>query len=160
MQNINYRVPNPNDFDQMFELWWEMQTSHLEYDEIWYKPREKNQSKPICISHWKQLLQNRAGYLLIVESGPLLVGMIIAQMIGRPPPLEHQIKVLEIENVIVKKDFRLMGISKEMMLRIMNQAKNDGAHRVQLCVHSKNDAKFAYEKIGFKMEEMIFSKAL
>jgi ribosomal-protein-alanine N-acetyltransferase len=58
---------------------------------------------------------------------------------------------LQIGNIAVEKDFRKKGIGKKLMDQILEEAENNGCHRITLDVRESNlDAIELYKKFGFQ----------
>ncbi|NLP04201.1 MAG: GNAT family N-acetyltransferase [Fibrobacter sp.] len=153
MNNLTIRKATPNDFEQMFTLWLEMQEFHVQFDEKWYKPEERCKAK--AFEYWNQKLNDDNAIMLVAEKDGDLVGMIISFIITRPPVLENQFNLLFIDNVIISKYYRRLGIFKQMMNTLISIAKEKGVSAINLTVNYENETAIkAYESIGLRKIEL------
>lgn len=87
--------------------------------------------------------------LIVAEMGGEVVGtlhIIFLTFIGFQGGLRAQI-----ESVRVDRKYRGHGVGTEMLKRVIERAKERGAHLVQLTTHmSRKDAHRFYERLGFK----------
>ena len=158
-QTIECRRATERDLDGIFELWWEMQSSHVAYDPLWYGPRPKSECKPACIERFRDKLSDPNSLIFIAEACGRPVGMVLGCVADRPPVVT-QFKVLAIENAVVTEGFRRRGILRELMALITAEARARGARAIKFCVHSANPAREAYEKLGFTCQELGMIKYL
>lgn len=156
-QAIEYRRPTERDLDGIFDLWWEMQSSHVAYDPLWYGPRPKSECRPACLERFRDRLSDQNSLIYIANAAGHPVGMVLGSLVDRPPVLT-QFKVLAIENAVVAEGFRRRGILRELMALITAEARTRGARAIKFCVHSANPAKQAYEKLGFTCQELSMMK--
>ena len=160
MDDVAYRNATESDLDAMFELWLEMQTSHVAYDATWYAPKPEAECKPICMKHFRQCLSGENSMVLLATLDNQPIGMLIGHITGRPAPLQNQITVLAIENAIVAEAYRRQGVLRGMMDLMTAEARTRGASAVKFSVHSSNVARIAYEHLGFSCHEMSMGKYL
>jgi ribosomal protein S18 acetylase RimI-like enzyme len=152
-QAIEYRGPTERDLDSVFELWWEMQSAHADYDPLWYGPRPRPECKPAWTDHFRGKLCDPNSLIFIASACGRPVGMILGLIVDRPALVTH-FRVLAIENAIVTKASRRQGILRELMALITAEARARGARGIKLCVNSANPARQAYEKLGFTCHEL------
>ncbi len=159
MEGIVVRKVTESDFEQMFELWGEMQSFHEKWDEKWYKPEQG--CKPKCFDYWRQKIKEDNSIMLVAEKGGDLAGMIISHIVDRPPVLESQFKVLFIDNVITGNKYRRAGIFKKLTKVLLELAKEKDVAAINLIVNTENEAAIkAYESLGMEKKEISMLKYL
>ncbi len=159
MESMVIRKATKNDFEQMYELWLEMQTYHEKWDERWYKPEEGCKLK--CFDYWDQKSKDDNSIILVAEKGNDLVGMVISFIENRPPVLKSQFKLLVVDNVITNSKYRRFGVFKKLMQVLMEIAKEKGVSAITLIVNSENEIAIkAYESFGLEKKEISMLKYL
>ena len=156
---VIYRKAGESDLDAMFELWWEMQSSHTAYDALWYGPKPKEECRPICLERFRQFLADDSAIVLLAVLSDQPIGMLIGHIVGRPPVLT-QIKVFAINNVVVTEAHRRKGVLRGMMDTVMAEMKAKGVEAIKFSVPSDNPARAAYERLGFACHELSMGKYL
>ncbi len=89
------------------------------------------------------------GYYYMAYIGDTLVGYCGMYNINSITP-----NYCKIATLAVKQEFRQKGIGKELMLKMLDTAKELGLDRTKLEVNTKNGAIKLYEALGFKIEEL------
>jgi GNAT superfamily N-acetyltransferase len=159
MSDVTYRPATDSDLDAMFELWWEMQTSHTEYDALWYGPKPKEECRPLCLNRFRKFLADDTVIVLLAVLCDQPVGMLIGHIVGRPPVLT-EIKVFAINNVVVTEAHRRKGVLRGMMDAVTAEVRTKGVKAIKFSVHSDNPARAAYERLGFTCHELSMGKYL
>ena len=154
-----YRDATESDIDAMFELWWEMQSSHVAYDATWYGLKPKEECRPSCVERFRKFLAADETLITLATADDCSIGMLIAHVTGRPSVLK-QINVLAIENAVVTEAHRRNGVLRGMMEKVTAEAKARGVTAIKFSVHSSNTARLAYERLGFTCHEMSMGRYL
>jgi ribosomal protein S18 acetylase RimI-like enzyme len=157
---FTYRRAKLTDLDQLFGLWWEMQTSHNEFDGTWYAPKKKEESKPIWMKHWRTAIRDSNFLIFVAIHKFKIIGMVKASFGDRPRLLKHQMKVIAVENAVVTRKFRRHGVFRKLMELVTDEGKLKGAKAVKLSVFNSNPAQLAYQRLGFKRHELGLIKYL
>jgi len=152
--DITFRKAQPADLDGLFELWWEMQTYHEQFDSLWYSPKERQESKPMWLAYLQNSLSNPDSFIFVAIHDSNMVGMVKAQITGRPDILRNQIRVVAVENAIVTQSFRRRGIFRRLMELLIEEARAAGARAIKLSVYNENPARLVYKKLGFSTHEL------
>ncbi len=157
--SVDYRKATHNDLEGMFELWWEMQESHIAYDPVWYDLRPKAECEPICADWLRKLLASENTLILLATAGDELIGLLIGHIIGRPPVFE-QVKALALEIGVVTARHRRKGVFRKMLALMSSEAEARDARVVRFSVHADNPARQAFEQLGFSGLELSMLKHL
>jgi ribosomal protein S18 acetylase RimI-like enzyme len=154
---VEYRRATEGDLDGIFELWWEMQSSHIPYDRVWYGPRSKSACRPVWFDHVRNKLSDENSLIFIATVDGRPVGMVVGFVTDRPPVVAS-FKVLAIENAVVAEKFRQRGILRRLMATITAEARSRAVKAIKLSVHTANPARHAYERLGFACQELTMMK--
>lgn len=103
-------------------------------------------SKPWNVSSFKGEIDNRPisnAYVIVYRPLNKVIGYIIYW---------HVEKEIQISNIAVSPDFRMMGIAEAVIRQVIVQIKKEGAGFVLLEVRPSNyAARSLYNKLGFKV---------
>ena len=140
MQKINFRIAELNDVAAIITLL---------ADDVLGSTRENPTLLPAYINAFKNIQQNPNAELWIAECKQQIVGVAQVDYITY---LTYQGGMrAQIEGVRVHKDFRNLGIGRQLIEKIIVQARIRRCHMVQLTTNkSRQEALSFYEAIGFK----------
>ena len=103
---------------------------------------------------WAQVGQWLAGpgtTVLVAEGEAGVVGLAV--LLTRPPAAFAGAvprKVIELDNLVVRADWRGQGVGKCLLAATMDWSREQGATHVEVAVHAFNrDARRFYERFGF-----------
>ena len=156
MGEIEYREAVRQDEDALVDLWWEMQSSHHQYEPKWYADKGEQECKATWRQHLAELLADENAVVVVAVALRTPVGMIVDRF-GTRPPIYRTVKSVRIDSTVVRPDFRRQGIFRGMLGFLEARAREAGINAVQLNVEKENPARHAYEKTGFtpRMESML-----
>ncbi len=143
MQDFTVRVAISLDLETLNSLLAELFS--IEED---FQLNEKLQQKGLLL-----MLENSNGMILVAESKHTIIGMATGQIVistaeGGPSLL--------IEDVIISKDWRGIGVGKELVDSVCRWAATFGAKRFQLLADaSNNEGLQFYEKTGWNKTNLI-----
>ena len=149
-----------SDLTDLFDLWWEMQTSHNGFDAIWYSPKKREESRPIWMEHWQNAIGDPNFIIFVAIDRAQVIGMVKAAITDRPRLLQNEMKVIAVENAIVTDRFRKQGIFTKLMNLVTEEGKLRGAKAMKLSVFNSNPATLAYQRLGFSVHELGLIKYL
>ena len=100
-----------------------------------------------------QLMAGDGGTLLVADSGGRLEGLAVVLLHAqRSHPLLIARKVVEIDNVVVRRAAQRTGIGRRLVLACVDWARQCGADDVEIGVHDFNTGAMAfYAAMGFEM---------
>jgi ribosomal protein S18 acetylase RimI-like enzyme len=160
MEDLTCRKATPDDLPQLFELWWELQTQHEEYNPIWYGPLSREECLPLVTKRFAEAIADKNSVFVVAEHDEKVVGMLRGIVRGRPPVLK-QITNAAVELAVVTKEYRRKGIFAALMKLFETDARERGASVIGLSVASVNvEAVKAYESRGYNCEQLGMRKWL
>ncbi len=148
------------DEDALAELWWEMQSSQLQYETRWYADIGEEGAKAFWRDHFSKTLNDEKAVIVVAHSHHALIGMIVARESNRPPIYTLSKTTMGIWSAVVKAEWRKRGVFRLMLADIEEVARSRGIGVMKLSVHRENPAFEAYQKVGFKPEQTAMIKWL
>lgn len=143
MQDFTVRVATPNDIEALTSLLAELFS--IEKD---FQFNEKLQQKGLLL-----MLENSNGMILVAESKHTVIGMATGQLVISTA--EGGLSLL-IEDVVISRKWRGLGIGKQLVDSVCKWAGTFGAKRFQLLSDaSNNEGLQFYEKTGWKKTNLI-----
>jgi GNAT superfamily N-acetyltransferase len=133
MENINYQVANASDIDDLVNLLSDLFTIEKDFSPDLSK--QKKGLELIIKNH------NTATVQVAKNTAGKVVGMVTAQLVISTA---QGAASAWIEDMVVHSSYRGRGIGKELLLRTLNWAKENGATRAQLLVDIENTEALGY----------------
>lgn len=147
--NILIREGKLEDFEQMNELFEELDRYHRVN-----LPNIFKQGKIVGrdIEHIENMCQNSDCEIFVAECEGKLLGM--AEVIKKrtvPYPLKKDREWVVLDTIIVKKEYRDIGIGKMLFDTILDWTKEKGVNRIEINVYEFNESAIGfYESLGFE----------
>ena len=147
---LDIRPALEGDYPQLCELFDELDALHRDArPDIFRKSRGDARSRDDIAS----LIAGEGGTILVADTGDGLVGAAVALLRG---PLSHPLlvarRIVEIDNLVVRHDFRRQGIGRRLIAACVEWARDRGADDVEVAVHDFNAEAIAfYAALGFDM---------
>lgn len=145
------------DLFQMVDLWWEMQSTHDNYDLNYYHTKTEYECRELAKRYFKEFLYDKNHFFLVAGESKKIVGMIHLQMLIKPPIYETQRYAL-IQDVVVTKSYRNRGIFKALLNHAKDRLRSEKINLVELFVDINNPAVEVYKKMGFKTRQQLMVK--
>ncbi len=143
-----------SDFDQLIELWKELQTE-ADADVLTTKENASRMRQFIVNVHKQDKNQ-----ILVAESNGKLIGYIIFEK-QRDFPLETAYKWAYVHDLFVHSEHRRKGLATKLLQRTVKYLKASGAEYVMLGVRQNNEAAIKlYHKLGFKIRSLTMQKKI
>ena len=145
-ENLLFRIASRQDLPAIVHL--------LADDDLGSQRERDEEPLPSSYSAAFELIDHDLNHQLIVaESNGRVVGTLHLMFL---PSISFQGGLrAQIESVRVDKDYRNMGIGREMMKWAIEGARSRGARVVQLTTHlSRKNAHRFYERLGFKSSHL------
>jgi len=154
MDSLTIRDAQLQDVPDIVEMWWEMELSHLPYDEKFYSFRDKDSCTQLRTRQFEEIIKDLPDHLLIVaESDGRLVGYVHACIQPTIRILTHTKSLVIGSGVFVRPEYRRKGICRMMFQRLEEFARERGADFIRLNVHRDNPAVQAYTRMGFHTKD-------
>jgi GNAT superfamily N-acetyltransferase len=133
MENINYKVANESDIDDLVSL-----LSDLFTIEIDFSPDLSKQKKGLEL-----IIKNRnnANVQVAKNTAGKVIGMVTAQLVISTA---QGAASAWIEDMVIHSSYRGHGIGKKLLQRTLDWAKENGATRAQLLVDIENREALGY----------------
>ena len=148
------------DGDDLVDLWWEMQSSQLQYEARWYADIGEEAAKGFWLDHFAKLLDNDKAVVVVAQADDTLIGMIVAQESTRAPIYTLSKTTMGICSAVVNAEWRQQDVFRLMIDDIEAAARAKGIRVMKLSVHRENPAFTAYQKVGFRPEQTSMIKWL
>ena len=151
MDGVTTRDARIADVPDIVEMWWEMELSHVPYDERFYSFQDKDFCTGLRERQFKEIIKELPNHVVIVaESGSGLIGYVHACIQPTIRILTHTKSLVIGSGVFVRREYRRKGICRMMFQRLEEFARDRGADFIRLDVHKDNAAVEAYERMGFQ----------
>lgn len=109
--------------------------------------------------YYEDKIKGISGVCFIAEIDNQIVGFAIAGK--KEVPSYRLVKVVEMENIFVKKEYRSNGVGKKLMEAFLNWAKELGVDKVAVNVFALNDGAISfYKREGFLPQDLTLEKYL
>lgn len=146
---IETRKANVNDYHQMLEIYKELDEIHrLEYPEIFIEP--EGEARPL--EYIQNQIEDDDKYLVVAVLDHLIVGFVeCAVMESSTFPVMRKRKWIELNSLVVLKDYQSKGIGKMLLDCVVKWSYKKRINRIELKVFNFNTgASEFYSKAGFK----------
>ncbi len=109
--------------------------------------------------YYEDKINGISGVCFVAEIDNRIIGFAIAGK--KEVPSYRLVKVVEMENIFVKKEYRSNGVGKKLMEAFLNWAKELGVDKVAVNVFALNDGAIAfYKREGFIPQDLTLEKYL
>ena len=154
MDGVKVREARAGDVPDIVEMWWEMELSHVPYDQKFYSFRDKDFCTELRARQFKEIINELPNHIVVVaESGDGLIGYVHACIQPTLRILTHGKSLVVGSGVFVRREHRRKGICRMMFRRLEEFARERGAEFIQLGVHKDNPAVEAYKRMGFRTKD-------
>ena len=150
---MDIRQANKNDITQMVPLLDEVSKLHIEKRPDVFKTRAYEEIK----SNLEEMIQDESNIILIAEDKQVAVGVIICKVreINDHTNLKN-IKVLWINEICVKQEYRRNGIGRSLIEKAKEIAKENNCLRLELnCWELNEEAMKFYENQGLTTQRRV-----
>jgi GNAT superfamily N-acetyltransferase len=156
---MRIRKAREKDLDSLVSLWWQMHTSHYQYDKAYYKLAAKRKACAASRKHLKEMISNKNAVFLVAEENDTLLGSLLAHIVNRPPVFPPQKRAL-LDNVVVDEKHRGKGIYSKLQKRFDKIAKDKGAIYIELNVDISSSVVEIYKRKGYSARHLKMIKKL
>lgn len=133
-----------NDIEQVYKLLNELYDNKIVYE--------------IFVNKYKNSLNDNNFYGIVAEKDGIILGVLISRIFNR---LVKSKNILFVDDLIVNKDYRSMGIGNNLLQNAISYGKEQNCEVIELkCYITNESAHKFYEKIGFKRQHYGFKKSL
>lgn len=150
---MDIRQANKNDITQMVPLLDEVSKLHIEKRPDVFKTRAYEEIK----SNLEEMIQDESNIILIAEDKQVAVGVIICKVreINDHTNLKNT-KVLWINEICVKQEYRRNGIGRSLIEKAKEIAKENNCLRLELnCWELNEEAMKFYENQGLTTQRRV-----
>ena len=150
---MDIRQANKNDITQMVPLLDEVSKLHIEKRPDVFKTRAYEEIK----SNLEEMIQDETNIILIAEDKQIVVGVIICKIreINNHTNLKNT-KVLWINEICVKQEYRRNGIGRSLIEKAKEIAKANNCLRLELnCWELNGEAMKFYENQGLTTQRRV-----
>ena len=150
---MDIRQANKNDITQMVPLLDEVSKLHIEKRPDVFKTRAYEEIK----SNLEEMIQDESNFILIAEDKQVAVGVIICKVreINNHTNLKNT-KVLWINEICVKQEYRRNGIGRSLIEKAKEIAKANNCLRLELnCWELNGEAMKFYENQGLTTQRRV-----
>mgnify|MGYP005796806571 FL=1 len=150
---MDIRQANKNDITQMVPLLDEVSKLHIEKRPDVFKTRAYEEIK----SNLEEMIQDESNIILLAEDKQIVVGVIICKVreINDHTNLKN-IKVLWINEICVKQEYRRNGIGRSLIEKAKEIAKANNCLRLELnCWELNGEAMKFYENQGLTTQRRV-----
>ena len=150
---MDIRQANKNDITQMVPLLDEVSKLHIEKRPDVFKIKSHEEIK----SNLEEMIQDESNIILIAEDKQVAVGVIICKVreINNHTNLKNT-KVLWINEICVKQEYRRNGIGRSLIEKAKEIAKANNCLRLELnCWELNEGAMKFYEKQGLTTQKRV-----
>ena len=158
MDNVNIRKLVESDYDQVIELYTQLDEFHVQGrpDCFVHREKEKIYPKDAFVNN----LSYPGGLELGVFDGDLLVGIVRATL-WEESNMRKDLKTVCLDNIYVLTTYRRRGIAAKLFAEVEAWAKKQGAIRLDLHTWDFNKSAIAmYEAMGMTPQRYVFEKNL
>lgn len=150
---MDIRQANKNDITQMVPLLDEVSKLHIEKRPDVFKIKSHEEIK----SNLEEMIQDESNFILIAEDKQVAVGVIICKVreINNHTNLKNT-KVLWINEICVKQEYRRNGIGRSLIEKAKEIAKANNCLRLELnCWELNEEAMKFYENQGLTTQRRV-----
>ena len=150
---MDIRQANNNDITQMIQLLYEVAKLHIEKRTDVFKIKSHEEIK----SNLEEMIQDESNIILIAEDKQIVVGVIICKIreINNHTNLKNT-KVLWINEICVKQEYRRNGIGHSLIEKAKEIAKANNCLRLELnCWELNEGAMKFYENQGLTTQKRV-----
>ena len=158
MDNLIFRKLVESDYDQVIELYTQLDEFHVQARPDCFVHREKDKIYP------KDAFIHNLSYLGGLELGAfdneLLVG-IVRTTLWEESMMRKDLKTVCLDDIYVLPEYRRRGIAAKLFAEVESWAKEQGAIRLELHTWAFNKGAIAmYETMGMTPQRYVFEKKL
>lgn len=147
-----------SDYDQLIELYAQLDAFHVKARPDCFVDREKNEIYPR--DAFIHNLSYPGGLELGAFAGEMLVGIVRATM-WEESVMRKDLKTVCLDDIFVLPAFRRRGIAAKLFAKVEAWAKEQGAIRLELHIWDFNKGAIAmYEAMGMTPQRYVFEKKL
>lgn len=158
MDNVNIRKLVESDYDQVIELYTQLDEFHVQARPDCFVHREKDKIYPK--DAFIHNLAYPGGLELGVFDGDLLVGIVRATL-WEESIMRKDLKTVCLDDIFVLPAYRRRGIAAKLFAEVEAWAKEQGAIRLELHTWDFNKGAIAmYEAMGMTPQRYVFEKKL
>lgn len=150
---MDIRQANKNDITQMVPLLDEVSKLHIEKRPDVFKIKSHEEIK----SNLEEMIQDESNFILIAEDKQVAVGVIICKVreINDHTNLKNT-KILWINEICVKQEYRRNGIGRSLIEKAKEIAKENNCLRLELnCWELNEEAMKFYENQGLTTQRRV-----
>jgi len=141
----------------MVDLWWDMQSSHYDYNERFYQTKSEKECRKLAREYFKKLLHDKNHLVLVAEELRRTVGLIHVELLAMPPVYTIE-RYAIIREAVITKSSRRLGIFKALFNHVEERLKSNNINLINLFVDINNPATKAYEQLGFTTRQKLMTK--
>ncbi len=159
--DIKIRKARLGDVSSILELWNELVTcSRKNFCYTGPLFQYKENSPEIVEKSIKKNIRSKTDIVLIAEINDRVVGFAIAGILNLPRYYVHD-QEMHVGDIFIKEGFRAKGIGSDFIKEIEMWAKKKGIFSLGLLCNTNNEnARAAYEKMGFSAHHIKMSKTI
>lgn len=152
---MDIRLAKREDFKNILPLFIELDLKHIKNTNDIREKIPKERYKRI----FEAVFQEKSNHILTVVEND---GSVIAFALGKIRIIQNNLVfknniIGEILYVIVKKEHKMKGIGKKLMIDLENRLRSNGAKKLELKVYNFNKETLP-EKVGFKEKYTVYEK--
>jgi len=145
------RQMNKKDFEPFKRLFEEAYAEYMEFlkqnNPIKYR-KEKREKRKVTRSRFNFYL--KTGNCFVAEERDDVIGHVASQTISYMHGVD---KLLWIEYVVVKPEFRKRGVGTALLQKLLDFAKRNGIDRIYTTINPDNEASIKlHQKVGFNVK--------
>lgn len=148
---MTIRLIEKRDYDEFRALFHEAYSEYLQslkQENPQQYEKERQERREVTRSRFYFYL--RTGSSFVAEESGKVVGCVVSQTV----PFMHGVdKLLWIEYIVVKREFRRRGIGTALLRRLMHYAKSSSVDRIYTTINPDNEASIGlHSKMGFNVK--------
>ena len=151
-REISVRKATDADLDDIVRIWRQLMDEHAERDpRFWGLLAD---AEEVYRKYKTDIIKGGEHVVFVAEIDSTAAGFISGQVLGRPPIFKVD-KVGRVNEIVVNKDHRGVGVGQALMERMAGEFKSWGLIYVDLMVDFDNDnARAFYKASGFIPREL------
>jgi ribosomal protein S18 acetylase RimI-like enzyme len=143
-----------SDLPRIVDLWWEMQSSHNEYDPRFYKTKSESECRNLARTYFSIMIADKDHLILLANEGGKTVGMIHLQISIKPPVYSLE-RYASIREAVVSKPYRNRGIFRLLLNHAKDLLRLEKISLLEVGVDVSNPASDVYKRAGFTTREQL-----
>ncbi len=155
MNKVKYRIAKEKDLAIIIEL-----NSELDNSQRAPFKKIKKDVNSIVKKFFLSAILSKNQIIFVAENKKQIIGFIVVSIRSAPQIFENKTEAV-ISDLFVKKEFRKMGVAKNLIKKAKQFAKKQNCPYVRLNVYYSNKlAQKVYDKLGFKKFAIIYAGAV